>query len=505
MFGLVKEFRLIEANKEIKWLKDEILKLTTTISEQSAIINDPNFIKAKDLFNMKLTVEGFEKERDSIIEECDLLIKNTKEKQLFLENESKVKADKIIKKATIDADEIKEKAINFSSEKLINIEKEIANRSRYYSNLEGKITNLNEQIQNIEVEIDNHDILSTVTSYEKLIDGTVSEVIKIKLEKVKQAQKQIIKNGTGFEISQNIYWNDSSTQGKTRQKRNGKFLITAFNSEVDNIITNTNSRNFVINAKKIEKWFTTVNKSGEDNYVRLNNELLNLRLEEHRYAFEYRIKMEMEIEEQRYIRDSIREEVKVKKEIESFIITCEKEEKSYKDELNKSISMIQSANDAEVEKLNLHISELREKLERATHEKERAMSMAQLTRSGYVYIISNKGSFGDNIYKIGMTRRLEPMDRIKELGDASVPFNFDVHALIPSDDAPTLENKLHKRFENQRVNRVNRRREYFNVTIEEIEKALNDFVDHDFNFIHMAPAIQYEESKTFELRTVAHG
>jgi hypothetical protein len=124
--------------------------------------------------------------------------------------------------------------------------------------------------------------------------------------------------------------------------------------------------------------------------------------------------------------------------------------------------------------------------------------MAQLTRSGYVYVISNKGSFGENVYKIGMTRRLEPLDRIKELSGASVPFHFDVHAFIPSDDAPSLENKLHTKFSSKRVNKINHRREFFKLTLKEIEDALTEFSDSEFNLVSDVISIQYEESMLIE-------
>ncbi len=132
-----------------------------------------------------------------------------------------------------------------------------------------------------------------------------------------------------------------------------------------------------------------------------------MRLEEQRHAFEYKYKKEMELEEQRFMKESLREEAKVKKEIESFVTAREKEEKTFQKDLSDALARVQTANQEEVEKLNSHIEELKLKLERATSEKERALSMAQLTRSGYVYVISNKGSFGENVYKIGMTRRLE--------------------------------------------------------------------------------------------------
>lgn len=115
-------------------------------------------------------------------------------------------------------------------------------------------------------------------------------------------------------------------------------------------------------------------------------------------------------------------------------------------------------------------------------------------RAGYVYIISNIGAFGKDIYKIGMTRRLDPQDRIDELGSASVPFRFDVHAFIFSDDAPKLENALHKAFENNRVNMMNNRKEFFNITLEEIEKVVKKNYDKIVNFKHEPDAEQYRET-----------
>jgi hypothetical protein len=119
--------------------------------------------------------------------------------------------------------------------------------------------------------------------------------------------------------------------------------------------------------------------------------------------------------------------------------------------------------------------------------------MAQQTKRGHVYIISNIGSFGENVYKIGMTRRLEPIDRVKELGDASVPFQFDVHAMIYSDEARTLENELHKAFSNKKVNMLNYRKEFFNVSLEEIEKKIDE-LGFEAEFTILPEAMQYRET-----------
>ena len=119
--------------------------------------------------------------------------------------------------------------------------------------------------------------------------------------------------------------------------------------------------------------------------------------------------------------------------------------------------------------------------------------MAQQTKRGHVYIISNIGSFGENVYKIGMTRRLEPIDRVKELGDASVPFQFDIHAMIYSDEAPTLEHELHKAFTNNKVNMLNYRKEFFNVTLDEIENKVKE-IGLDAEFSRLPEAMEYRET-----------
>jgi hypothetical protein len=146
-----------------------------------------------------------------------------------------------------------------------------------------------------------------------------------------------------------------------------------------------------------------------------------------------------------------------------------------------------------MEGLSTKIRELELLLQAAQEQKEKAISMAQLTKSGHVYIISNIGSFGEDVYKIGMTRRLEPMDRVRELGDASVPFGFDVHALVYSDNAPELENALHKKFADNRLNLINNRREFFHVNIDQIEKMLLN-MGHSLTLTKLAEAREYRET-----------
>jgi len=136
---------------------------------------------------------------------------------------------------------------------------------------------------------------------------------------------------------------------------------------------------------------------------------------------------------------------------------------------------------------------LKQELKEAQEKKERALSMAQQTKRGHIYVISNIGSFGENVFKIGMTRRLDPLDRVRELGDASVPFSFDIHAMIFSEEAPTLEYELHKQFSDNKVNMLNPRKEFFRVTIDEIEQKIKQ-IGLEAEFSKLPEAMEYRET-----------
>jgi hypothetical protein len=426
---------------------------------------------------------------DDVSNELDKYSQIRRKSQKIFENAEK--ANENAKKLKSEADNYKSNEIKkFNNEKI---------------KLSNELNLIKSQLNSVKNELDNVDFISAITPFKQIFQDQPSEKIKQLLELNKDKQIELVTMQEVYTITDDILWNDSLQQGKARQNRLAKFLFKSFNSEVDNLISQTKSTNFSRIVKKIESWFERVNKAGANDYIRIEREFLELRLQEHRYVFEYHLNKEMELEEQRYFKEALREEAKVKKEIEVFVKDREKEVNNYQKDINEAVSKIKLANVDEFKKLNEHIDTLKKKLELAQSEKERALSMAQLTRSGYVYVISNKGSFGEDIYKIGMTRRLEPMDRVKELSNASVPFSFDVHALIPSDDAPSLERKLHDRFSSKRVNKVNKRREYFNTSIDDIEEALYELVDEDVHLIKDIKALQYEETLLLESMEVSNG
>ena len=202
--------------------------------------------------------------------------------------------------------------------------------------------------------------------------------------------------------------------------------------------------------------------------------------------FEQAVRDEFARQEQARIKAQIREEEKLAREIDKQIKDAEREKAAIQAALEKALKETQDEHSAEVELLQARLKEAEEKA-------QRAISQAQLTKAGHVYVLSNIGSFGDGVYKIGMTRRLEPLDRVYELSSASVPFPYDVHMMISCDDAPSLENALHRELHKQRVNKVNFRKEFFRVDFDSIRKVVES--QHGEVEYHAEPeALQYRES-----------
>ncbi len=202
--------------------------------------------------------------------------------------------------------------------------------------------------------------------------------------------------------------------------------------------------------------------------------------------FERVVRAAVEREEQMRIKAQIREEQKLEREIEKELKRLETERKAIQVALEKALAEAKDEHNAEIESLRARLAE-------AESNTQRAMSRAQMTKSGHVYVISNIGSFGEGVYKIGMTRRLEPIDRVKELGDASVPFRFDVHMMISSDDAPTLENALHREFHHVRLNKVNHRKEFFRVDLEDVRRIV-EAKHGEVSYVADAEALEYRQS-----------
>lgn len=276
------------------------------------------------------------------------------------------------------------------------------------------------------------------------------------------------------------------------------FVVDAFNGKADSVLSRSKRDNYGILRQEIIDAFTIVNLNGRAfRGARIVQEFLDARLEELKWACAAQEVRFQQADEQRRLKEQMREEEKARREFERAIKEAEKEENMLKKAMETVEHQIAEASEAQRVIFEAKLSELQEKLRLAEEKNKRAISMAQQTKSGHVYVISNIGSFGENIYKIGMTRRLEPLDRVKELSDASVPFDFDVHALIESDDAPGLENKLHRFFVLNRVNKVNHRREFFKANISEIRQQVEE-MGISAHWTMLAGARQYFETLAIE-------
>ncbi|MFU0885898.1 DUF4041 domain-containing protein [Kluyvera sichuanensis] len=277
-----------------------------------------------------------------------------------------------------------------------------------------------------------------------------------------------------------------------------KFVLDAFNGKVDSTLSKIKHNNYGKLSQEIKDAFELVNFNGSAfRSARITDIYLQARLNELKWGVAVNEIMLEEREEQRRIKEQLREEEKARREYEKAIKEAEKEEKAIQQAIDKATKELMLAGEEQRIALEQKLAELQVKFEEAEAKNQRAISMAQQTRSGHVYVISNIGSFGENVYKIGMTRRLEPLDRVRELGDASVPFSFDVHAMIYSDDAPSLENHLHKVFNDKQVNKVNSRKEFFNVGIKDIKSTIKE-MSIDAHWTMFAEAKEYRESLAIE-------
>lgn len=288
-----------------------------------------------------------------------------------------------------------------------------------------------------------------------------------------------------------------------RREQAIRFVIDAFNGRVDTLLTEAGDENYGTLEQRIRDGFSVVNLNGQAfRNARILPAYLDARLAELKWAvttFELR---EKEREEQRRIKEQIREEEKVRREQERAIKLAQEEEEKIQEALARARSEVAQANSEERSRLEQEIAALNQKLTEAEAKAQRAKALAELTRKGNVYVISNIGSFGEDTFKIGMTRRQDPMDRVWELSDASVPFDFDVHAMIATDDAPALEYALHEAFDEFRINKVNYRKEFFRVPLERI-RAVVEERKLQVSFTMLADAREYRETQALNKMTPA--
>lgn len=316
---------------------------------------------------------------------------------------------------------------------------------------------------------------------------------KAELDGIYERRKKLIKEERAVICPTDWTVNGSLNEGRKMIKQQSKLILRAFNGEVDAAVAKVTWNNVTRMEERILKVFDSVNALGSVCGVSITKHYLDLALAELRLSFEYEQKKQEIKEEQRRIREQMREEELAQREFERAKKAAEAEEARWQKALQEAQTQLEKAKASEMEAIQSKIANLEARLSEAHSKLERAVSMAQLTKSGYVYVISNIGSFGERMFKIGLTRRLDPTERVDELGDASVPFPFDIHAMIYSSDAPSLENAFHREFHDKRVNKVNLRKEFFEVSLDELETFAKKH-DAKIEFTKLAEAREFRQS-----------
>lgn len=437
------------------------------------------FLKKKELEEIKQLQSKIDLLTKQHIEESNKLKFNLERFKSILDIETEIENKKK------DLEQI----INSKNTEIKNIEINFSTLNTNYQNALETYKNLRKEVSVFESKLD----LIEFGTYEPVYDFEKSDDYRTEQSKIIQNQKDMISADTAAICNTNWTVEGSEAKGQAVVKVYKKLMLRAFNGECDVLISKVKWNNVNQMKERMQKLFDAINKLGQGFQVYLNGQYLDLKRKELILEHEYQSKRQQEKEELKAIQEELREEEKAKREFEQVQRESEKEEVTYQKALDKARKEYEASTGEKHEKLQVQIEKLEQELREAQEKKERALSMAQQTKRGHVYVISNIGSFGENIYKIGMTRRLEPIDRVKELGDASVPFQFDIHAMIYSDEAPTLENELHKAFTNKKVNMLNYRKEFFNITLDEIENKVKE-IGLNAEFSRLPEAMEYRET-----------
>ena len=374
------------------------------------------------------------------------------------------------KKRSILTDEVtrKKQVLNDKS-----VEDVVSELNQAYEEVSGKIKAGGEKHRKL------LDLISSTNEQSKLIDVGLlppvfkfddSESLKEKIKECQLKQFDVIVTGKAVSAHTDWSWFGSRSDGNKMVEDYKRLLLKAFNSEFDSIRKKMRHNTLDGTLNKLHKLDEQLAKLGETTNVEISQVYFNLKANELN-TWNIELKHKEEIKQERKAQQAL---LRQQSNQGSGIDSDELEDDIYyrKADLLKAQKRAKELHGASATDTQLKIERMQKEIKRLEDKFERSVSQAQLTRAGYIYVISNIGSFGEGVVKIGMTRRLEPMDRVKELGDASVPFKFDVHTLAFVEDAPKVEKMLHRKFNDHRVNKENNRKEFFKVLPSEVSDAM---------------------------------
>lgn len=388
--------------------------------------------------------------------------------------------------------------INALTIKKSELDKELEDRNQKIQTCNNKIAELEFEISDKQKQIyglDNDISAQEYGIYNPTYVFANSDLYKNKLAEIRQQQKEMISAGLACSASPNWTVNGNVAKGKRMIKDMQKLLLRAFNVECDNIVENVRISNFEKSIERINTISSQISKLGIIMDISITRKYIELKVEEVKLALDFQQKKQEEKDKIKELKAQQREEAKAQKEIEEARRRLQKEKAHYQNALDALKQQMEKNGETD------DLLEKKKELENDLADTEKAINDVDYReankRAGYVYIISNVGAFGENVYKIGMTRRLDPTERVDELGDASVPFDFDIHALIFTEDAPKLENALHLAFEDRKINKVNSRREFFRVSLDEIKEVVRKNFDKTVKWTDVPEAEQYRLSQQY--------
>lgn len=482
--GLDKQ--LEEKRQYLKNLNEDIGTTTKLINKTKELQEKEEKLKKIDKeLNISHDIQNKQKELNKIEKELqkthdlqnkDEELKNTKE---HLENIKKEIQEKQKEVTTLGNQLNVAYNIRIKEEDLQQLQTQISKKKQ-------ELITLDEDINLQEIGFNNN------TKY----DFETAERYKEELKIIRQQQKQLIKDKTAAICTTEWTVNGSKREGKATTNANIKQILNNFNIECELVISKVTYRNRLKGEDNIRKIYYKLNKLNERNAIYITDDYLQLKIRELNLAIDYAIKKQEEKEALKEARAREKEERKVQKELEKREREIQKNKEKLQKQLEEEQKLLEK--DKENQALQDKIRELQRKLEKQEEDQEAVQDRRKRSGAGFVYIISNIGSFGKDVYKIGVTRRDDPNARVNELSNASVPFRYDVNAFIYSTDAFALETELHQKFSKQRVNKVNNHKEFFRLTENDVKRVVDKYEDTVYNFSLKPKAEEYNETLLIE-------
>jgi Meiotically up-regulated gene 113 len=457
--------RPLASTQQNEQLKSELKKITLTIEQLSVL-------------NLQEEIARLNGEKDKVVLEIEQAKKSKEEVERNIEQE--IQSINLRKNICLESTEEAQSTLEKINKSILSAQNQLARIKPLYKSIQYTIDKYYKEFAERETYKLSNDQLSL------LDDLSPTVTLKLHCMDVKDLRKAYNDNEKIIKSTLQKYEARYTTKTNTALY---KLMVIALQAELQNILYNLNYgklEDSIQNVKDITKKYMQIATDGNQTIastmVKFIGEIEYLFIQAVMIEFEYYVKKEQIKQEQLAIREQMRQEAEERKALEQQKQQIEKEEVKYKKEIESvRIQLTTASDDEKISQLNARIADLEFQLTQVEHKKEEIICL-QNGKAGNVYIISNLGAFGDRMFKIGMTRRLDPQDRINELGDASVPFRFDVHSFIFSDDAVALEQRLHTILNDKRVNKVNLRKEFFRVSIDELEElVLNIESTAEFN------------------------